>query len=250
MEFLAIIPARYDSSRFPGKPLAMIGGKSMIQRVYEQSCQAFEDVYIATDHPDIYTAASDFGARVVMTSNTHPNGTSRVHEAMLKIEALRGVKCKYVINVQGDEPFIAPEQLTQLTRCFNNPETEIATLIKKIEDPEEILDSNTPKVVFTKEQRALYFSRSPIPFCRDKAAEDWGKETPHYKHIGLYGYKREALAEIVSLAPSPLEEAEKLEQLRWLENGMIISLAETSLESFSVDTPADIAMLKDKGLIA
>lgn len=250
MEFLAIIPARYDSSRFPGKPLAMIGEKTMIQRVYEQSCKAFDDVYIATDHPKIYETVSDFGGRVVMTSGSHPNGTSRVHEAMLKIESLRGVKCKYVINIQGDEPFIAPEQLTQLTQCFNNPLTEIATLVKKIEEKRELFDENTPKVVFTKQNQALYFSRSPIPFCRDAKENEWIARASHYKHIGLYGYKREALAEITTLSPSSLEEAEKLEQLRWIENGMIISVAETLLESFSVDTPADITTLKDKGLIA
>jgi 3-deoxy-manno-octulosonate cytidylyltransferase (CMP-KDO synthetase) len=250
MKFLAIIPARYDSTRFPGKPLAMIGNKTMIQRVYEQSCKAFEDVYIATDHPEIYTTVSDFGGRVVMTSGSHSNGTSRVHEAMLKIESLRGVKCKYVINVQGDEPFIAPEQLTQLTQCFSNPLTEIATLVKKIKKNSEIFDKNTPKVVFTKEHRALYFSRSPIPFCRDTNNNEWGEGISYYKHIGLYGYKREALAEIATLPPSALEEAEKLEQLRWLENDMIIYVDETSCESFSVDTPEDIAILKDKGLIA
>lgn len=250
MEFLAIIPARYDSSRFPGKPLAMIDGKSMIQRVYEQSCKAFENVYIATDHPKIYSAATDFCARVIMTSRSHPNGTSRVHEAMHKIEALRGTKCKYIINIQGDEPFIAPQQLTQLTKCFDNPDTEIATLVKKIEDSSEIFSENTPKVVFSKDHRALYFSRSPIPFCRDRSSDEWIKKTLHYKHIGLYGYKREALEEIVSLSPSTLEEAEKLEQLRWLENGMVISVAETTCESFSVDTPEDITLLKDKGLMA
>jgi 3-deoxy-manno-octulosonate cytidylyltransferase (CMP-KDO synthetase) len=184
-----------------------------------------------------------------MTSANHPNGTSRVLEAMQKIEKIRGTMCKYVINVQGDEPFISPEQLMELTKCFDDPQAEIATLMKRIEEQAELYDSSTPKVVCDKYGRALYFSRSTIPFLRDIPQNEWSCHHPFYKHIGLYGYKREILPEIVSMEEGLLEKAEKLEQLRWLENGIKISVRESSYDSYSVDTPADIDSLKAKGII-
>ena len=249
MEYLAIIPARYASTRFPGKPLAMIAGKTMIQRVYEQASLAFQDVYVATDHPGIFDAVTAFGGRVVMTSASHPNGTSRVYEAMQKIEKLRGTFCKYVINVQGDEPFIKPEQLKELAECFQNPQTEIATLKKKITNPKELSDPSTPKVVCANNGKALYFSRATIPFLRDIPQQKWLEEHSFFKHIGLYGYKRETLAQIAALDSGTLEKAENLEQLRWLENDITIMVRETPYESQSVDRPEDIKELKMDGII-
>jgi 3-deoxy-manno-octulosonate cytidylyltransferase (CMP-KDO synthetase) len=222
MEYLAIIPARYASTRFPGKPLAMIAGKTMIQRVYEQASLAFQDVYVATDHPGIFDAVTAFGGRVVMTSASHPNGTSRVYEAMQKIEKLRGTFCKYVINVQGDEPLTNP---------------------KELEDP------STPKVVCANNGKALYFSRATIPFLRDIPQKNWLEEYSFFKHIGLYGYKRETLAQIAALDSGTLEKAENLEQLRWLENDITIMVRETPYESQSVDRPEDIEELKMDGII-
>lgn len=249
MEFLAIIPARYASTRLPGKPLVMIGGKSMIQRVYEQASLAFENVYVATDHPSIHSAVEEFGGRVVMTSTSHPNGTSRALEAMHKIEKLRGVNCKYLINVQGDEPFVEPNQLLELASCFSDPNAEVATLVKEITDKSQLTDPSIPKVVFDKEMRALYFSRSPIPYYRDLPIEEWLLHHKYYKHIGLYGYKRDLLPELVSMERGLLESAENLEQLRWLENGVKIVVKESNYDSHSVDTPHDIELLQIKGLI-
>jgi 3-deoxy-manno-octulosonate cytidylyltransferase (CMP-KDO synthetase) len=255
MKFLAIIPARYGSTRFPGKPLADIGGKLMIKRVYEQCSKVFNDVYVATDDQRILDAVENFGGRAVLTSTEHPNGTSRVLEAMYKIEALYGEKCECVINVQGDEPFIEPTQIRELISCFDTnksgktPETEVATLAKKFLPGEDIFNPNTPKVVFGKDGAALYFSRSAIPFVRDREKDSWVNDYPFFRHIGLYGYRREALIKIAALEPTPLESAESLEQLRWLENGIRIVVAETSFESHSIDTPTDIELLKLKGVI-
>lgn len=249
MEFLAIIPARYASSRFPGKPLEMISGKTMIERVYEQASKVFDNVYVATDDNRIFETVTRFGGRAIMTLTTHLNGTSRALEAMIQIEKLRGIHCKYVINIQGDEPFIKPEQLKELSSCFDNPQTEIATLVKRITDSTELFSPDTPKVVFGTNQHALYFSRSPIPYLRDFPVDKWLDNTIYYKHIGLYGYKRETLIEIATMAPSSLEKAESLEQLRWLENGVKIVVNETAFESYSVDSPQDLERLKANGAI-
>lgn len=255
MKFLAIIPARYGSTRFPGKPLADIGGKLMIKRVYEQCCKVFNDVYVATDDQRILDAVENFGGRAVLTSPEHPNGTSRVLEAMYKIEALFGEKCECVVNIQGDEPFVEPRQIRELVSCFDAgksgkiSETQVATLAKRFLPGEDIFNPNTPKVVFGKDGTALYFSRSPIPFVRDREKESWVSCYPFFRHIGLYGYRREALIKIASLEPTPLESAENLEQLRWLENGICIVVAETSFESHSIDTPGDIELLRIKGVI-
>ncbi|MDD2583742.1 MAG: 3-deoxy-manno-octulosonate cytidylyltransferase [Bacteroidales bacterium] len=249
MKFLAIIPARYASTRFPGKPLAMISGKTMIERVYEQSSKAFENVYVATDNSQIFKTVEEFGGRAIMTLSSHLNGTSRVLEAMTQIEKLRGVHCKYVINIQGDEPFIKPEQLKELIECFNNPQTEIATLVKEITDSSELFSKDIPKVVLGTNGQALYFSRSPIPHIRDIPSKEWLSNHQYYKHIGLYGYKRETLLEIAELAPSPLEKAESLEQLRWLESGIKIATNRTLFDSYSIDTPQDIENLRAKEII-
>jgi 3-deoxy-manno-octulosonate cytidylyltransferase (CMP-KDO synthetase) len=249
MKFLAIIPARYASTRFPGKPLADIGGKLMIKRVYEQCCKVFEQVYVATDDQRIADAVENFGGRAVLTSESHPNGTSRALEAMYKIERLIGEKCQYVINIQGDEPFIEPAQIRELLSCFETPETEIATLAKLFLPGEDIFNPNSPKVVIGKNGNALYFSRSPIPFVRDCKEDEWFQKAKFYKHIGLYGYKREILEKIPTLEPTPLETAENLEQLRWLENGFKIKVAETLYVSHSIDTPGDIELLRSKGVI-
>ncbi|MFA6770188.1 MAG: 3-deoxy-manno-octulosonate cytidylyltransferase [Bacteroidales bacterium] len=249
MEYLAIIPARYASTRFPGKPLAMISGKTMIERVYEQSSKAFENVYVATDDNRIFEAVTNFGGRVIMTQINHQNGTSRVFEAMSQIEKLRGIHCKYVINIQGDEPFIKPEQLKELSNCFNNPQTEIATLVKKITNYDDLFSPDISKVVLGKDNRALYFSRTPIPYLRDFPLDKWLENNTYYKHIGLYGYKRETLIEVANMAPSLLEMAENLEQLRWLENEIKICVCKTTFESYSVDTPQDIEKFKANGII-
>ena len=242
MKIAAIIPARYDSSRFPGKPLADIGGMSMINRVYNQVVKIFPNVYVATDDDRIFDEVRRFGGVAIMTSKDHMNGTSRVLEAMYAIEKETGEEFETVVNIQGDEPFIEPEQLTELLSGFDDPDAEIATLIKKFGDEEDICNPNTPKVVIDKNMYALYFSRSPIPYIRgcDKR-EDWNKSGRFYKHIGLYAYRRSALIKICNLQPSDLELAESLEQLRWLESGLAIKVSETSYDSYAVDTPDDIA---------
>ena len=241
MKIVAIIPARYASSRFPGKPLADIGGMSMINRVYNQTIKAFSDVYVATDDVRIFDEVKRFGGKPVMTSEFHSNGTSRVLEAMYTIEKERGEECEIVINVQGDEPFIVPEQLLELLSGFDDPAAEIVTLVKQFGEKEDIFNPNSPKVVFNKNRYALYFSRSPIPYVRDcPNKEEWRKLTQFYKHVGLYGYKRDVLAKICGLSPSKLEQAECLEQLRWLESGFAIKVSETDRDTFAVDMPEDI----------
>lgn len=236
MRFLALIPARYGSTRFPGKPLAYIHGKPMIQHVWERCRQVFgEHCYVATDDERIEEAVRSFGGKVVMTSTTHKSGTDRCAEALGQIEKRAGLKFDVVVNIQGDEPFIAADQLRQIQTCFEDEQTQIATLIKPFGTNEETTDPNTPKVVISKQGYALYFSRSVIPYQR-------GEEKPqYYKHIGMYAYRTAVLREITLLAQSPLEIAESLEQLRWLENGYRIKTAVTHVESHSIDTPEDLA---------
>lgn len=249
MKILAIIPARYASTRFPGKPLTLIGGVTMVERVYSRSREAFDNVYVATDDSRIYDVVTQNGGNAVMTSAEHPNGTSRVLEAMYKIEEITGVVCDMIINIQGDEPFVEPLQLKELVGCFEVPGTMIATLAKKITDNEELFNPNNPKVVFGTKGEALYFSRTPIPFVRDIPAEKWIEKCDFYKHIGLYGYTREALIKINDLSSGMLENAECLEQLRWLENGIKIVVGKTAFASYSVDIPSDVEFLRAKGLI-
>lgn len=244
MNFLALIPARYASTRFPGKPLALIEGKTMIQRVYEQTSKAFENVCVATDDERIYNAVKQFGGKVVMTSVKHNSGTDRCLEALENYAGESGQTFDIVVNVQGDEPFIHPEQLQQLKACFNDPEVNLATLVKRVKDRAELLNYNAPKVVVDTNWNAIYFSRSPIPYPRDmEITDDLVKNTKFYRHIGLYGYRSAVLRQICNTGQSFLEKTEKLEQLRWLENGLKIRVKETEYESYAVDTPADLLFL-------
>jgi 3-deoxy-manno-octulosonate cytidylyltransferase (CMP-KDO synthetase) len=249
MKTIGIIPARYQSSRFPGKPLADILGKSMIERVYDKCTQAnsLDEVYVATDDQRIYDHVLSFGGKVIMTSTTHTNGTERCEEVL---EKLNDDTIEIIINIQGDEPFISPNQIDLLADLFAQyPETEIGTLIKKIEDYETLFNTNTPKVVFTPRFDALYFSRNTIPYQRDTEKSTWLENHNYFKHIGIYGYTSKALKEIVELEETTLEKTEKLEQLRWLEKGYRIKVAETIHETIGIDTPEDlekvVKMLKD-----
>lgn len=239
MKFLGIIPARYASTRFPAKPLAMLGGKTVIQRVYEQVAGVLDDAYVATDDERIEAVVKAFGGKVVMTSVHHKSGTDRCYEAYTKI----GAGFDVVVNIQGDEPFIQPSQLRAVKACFGDPSTQIATLVKPFSanDDFAILENvNSPKVVVNKNMNALYFSRSIIPYQRNAEKKDWLKNHVYYKHIGLYAYRTEVLKEITSLAQSSLELAESLEQLRWLENGYTIKVGVTEVETIGIDTPQDL----------
>lgn len=247
MKILALIPARYGSSRFPGKPLAQVHGKPMIQRVYEQTVKAFPNACVATDDERIFNAVKDFGGKVVMTSTSHNSGTDRCFEALNNYCAETGEVFDAIINVQGDEPYIRPEQLLQLGECFNDPDVELATLVKRVKDKEELLNTNSPKVIKDKNNNAIYFSRTPIPFSRDiEITDEYIRQTPFFRHIGLYGYKVGTLEKICSMPQSFLELTEKLEQLRWLENGLKIRVAETTYETHAVDTIEDLEYINSK----
>lgn len=240
MKFLALIPARYASTRFPGKPLAMIHGKSMIERVYNRVSSIFDYCYVATDDRRIADHVLSFGGRVIMTSTDHRSGTDRCAEALLAAEEEVGFQFDAIVNVQGDEPFIAPEQLTQIKKLLQRSETQIATLVKPFAPHEDIFNANSPKVVLSTDGRAIYFSRSVIPYLRSTEPSAWQSSHQYYKHIGLYGYRRDILLHITKLSPSPLETAESLEQLRWLENNLQIHTDITHIESHAIDTPADL----------
>jgi 3-deoxy-manno-octulosonate cytidylyltransferase (CMP-KDO synthetase) len=235
---IGIIPARYASTRFPGKPLADIKGKMMIHRVYEQAKKStsLTDVIVATDDERIQQAVETFGGKVCMTSSQHPSGTDRCAEVMTKLN----LQCDAIINIQGDEPFIDPAQIDLVASCFADKRTQLATLIKKIESTEVLFNYNSPKVVIDKDQFAIYFSRHPIPYVRGVNNNDWLSKNTFYQHIGIYGYRSDVLQEITKLAISSLEKAESLEQLRWIENGYKIKTATTTFETFAVDTPADL----------
>ncbi len=237
MKIAVIIPARYASSRFPGKPLAKIGNKTMIQLVYEQALKTGFDVYVATDDERIVSEVNAWGGNVVETSVFHNSGTERLAEAITKISD----KYNIVINVQGDEPFIDPAQIKKVASLLKNDKTaQISTLVKKIEKEEEIFDPNIPKVVFDNKGYALYFSRSTIPYVRNREKNEWPAAAEFYKHIGIYGYRKNTLLEIASLEPTGAETAESLEQLRWLQNGYRIKTAVTDVETISIDTPEDL----------
>lgn len=232
-KIVGIIPARYASTRFPGKPLIDIGGKSMINRVYEQCIKtpALHEVIVATDDERIAAHVESFGGKVMMTQPTHQSGTDRCAEV---IEKYKGA-CDAVINIQGDEPFIDPAQITLLAEVLSQPDTQIATLIKKIKGEEEVRNPNVVKAIINKSGDAIYFSRSPIPYRRNP-----GVEITYYKHIGIYGYSCQALKAITRLPLGSLEQAESLEQLRWIENGYRICLRETEMETIAIDTPDDL----------
>lgn len=239
MNFIAIIPARYASTRFPGKPLADMGGKPMIQRVYEQVQKAVTEVWVATDNVFIFETVETFGGKAIMTSEKHRSGTDRIFEAYEKI----GNNYDVVINVQGDEPFIQPKQIETLMKCFDNEDTQLATLVKpflKEDGFETLFNPNSPKVVINKNNEAIYFSRSIIPYIRDVHHTEWLDKHTFYKHIGMYAYRGDILKEITKLPQSSLEKAESLEQLRWIENGYKIKVGYTDTETFGIDTPEDM----------
>lgn len=239
MKFIGIIPARYASTRFPAKPLAMLGGKTVIERVYRQVEGVLDHVVVATDDERILKAVEAFGGEAVMTSVDHKSGTDRVHEAFAKV----GKGYDVVVNIQGDEPFIHAQQLESIRQCFADSTIDIATLVKPFtpNDGFEALENvNSPKVVVNNKMEALYFSRSIIPFMRGKEKEEWLKGHTYYKHIGLYAYRANVLKEITSLPQSSLEIAESLEQLRWLENGYKIKVGISEIETIGIDTPEDL----------
>ncbi len=239
MKFIGIIPARYASTRFPAKPLAILGGKPVIQRVYDQVCGVLDEAYVATDDERIESVVKAFGGKVVMTSVNHKSGTDRCYEAYTKV----GSGYDVIVNIQGDEPFIQRSQLEAVKACFDDEATQIATLVKPFtpENGFEALENvNSPKVVVDKRMNALYFSRSIIPFMRNKDKKEWLSGHTYYKHIGLYAYRASVLKEITALPQSSLELAESLEQLRWLENGYKIKVGVTNVETIGIDTPADL----------
>ena len=243
MNYLAVIPARYASTRFPGKPLAVLGGKPVVQRVYEQVAGVLDDAVVATDDERIRDAVLAFGGRVVMTSPDHRSGTDRCREAYEKVCAREGRQFDVVVNVQGDEPFIHPSQLETVMRCFDDPATDIATLVKPFAESDGLAaleNPNSPKVVLDAQSRALYFSRSVIPFLRGVPREEWLARHTFYKHIGLYAFRADVLRAVTDLPQSPLELAESLEQLRWLENGYRIGVGISQVETIGIDTPDDL----------
>jgi 3-deoxy-manno-octulosonate cytidylyltransferase (CMP-KDO synthetase) len=237
MKTLGIIPARYASTRFPGKPLVDIAGKTMIQRVYEQAkkCSQLSEVIVATDDERIYDHVISFEGKAVMTSPSHQSGTDRCSEV-----AQMHPTYEVIINIQGDEPYIDPEQISKLIACFNDNNTQIATLIKKVLTNEELHNSNSPKVIVNKHLEAIYFSRSPLPHIRGQEPQNWLQHFTYFKHIGIYGYRADILQQITKLPISSLEKAESLEQLRWIENDYKIKVAETELETYAIDTPEDL----------
>lgn len=239
LKFLGVIPARYSSSRFPGKPLAKICGKMMIERVWQRVSSVLPNAIVATDDQRIVDAVNSFGGKVVMTSTTHRSGTDRCFEAFQKTLPDADV----ILNIQGDEPFIEPEQIKQLMSCFDSDDTDIATLVLPFKHDgtyEQLDNPNRPKVVIGIDKKALYFSRSVIPYLRGKEKQDWPKLHQYYTHVGMYAYRSNVLSKIAKMAQTPLEQAESLEQLRWLENGYTIRVAITESQSLGIDTPDDL----------
>lgn len=244
MKFIAIIPARYASTRFPAKPLAVLGGKPVVRRVYEQVAGVLDEAVVATDDERIYDAVLAFGGKAVMTSPDHRSGTDRCWEAYLK----QGKEYDVVVNVQGDEPFIRASQLETVKRCFDDPGTDIATLVKPFAEADGLAaleNPNSPKVVLDAQSRAVYFSRSVIPYLRGVERSKWLARHTFYKHIGLYAFRPEVLRAVTALPQSSLEKAESLEQLRWLENGYKIGVGITDVETIGIDTPEDLARAEE-----
>ena len=236
MKFIGIIPARYASTRFPGKPLALLGGKPVIQHVYEKVAAVLEAAYVATDDERIYDVVKSFGGQVVMTRTDHKSGTDRIEEAIEKI----GGEWDVVVNVQGDEPFVAKSQLDTICHCFDDPTTQIATLGKPFESMEAVQNPNSPKIVVDNMGFAMYFSRSVIPYVRGKEKSSWLTHYPFLKHLGIYAYRKDVLRQVTQLPQSSLEIAESLEQLRWLQNGFKIKVGTTDVETVGIDTPQDL----------
>ena len=241
---IGIIPARYASTRFPGKPLVDIHGKSMIQRVYEQCVKSQLDrVVVATDDQRIIDHVRAFGGEVVRTASTHISGTDRIAEAAKNLDLAPD---SIVINIQGDEPFIDPDDIRKLGNCFDNEATQIATLVKKIDDTETLFNPNSPKVVLGAKGQALYFSREAIPHLKGIEKELWLSQGTYFQHIGIYGFQYDVLQKITTLKSSALEQSEGLEQLRWVENGYAIQTAETQADGVAVDSPEDLKRIDDK----
>lgn len=236
MKFIGIIPARYASTRFPGKPLALLGGKPVIQHVYEKVAAVLEAAYVATDDERIYDVVKSFGGQVVMTRTDHKSGTDRIEEAIENI----GGEWDVVVNVQGDEPFVAKNQLDTICHCFDDPTTQIATLGKPFESMEAVQNPNSPKIVVDNMGFAMYFSRSVIPYVRGKEMSSWLTHYPFLKHLGIYAYRKDVLRQVTQLPQSSLEIAESLEQLRWLQNGFKIKVGTTDVETVGIDTPQDL----------
>jgi 3-deoxy-manno-octulosonate cytidylyltransferase (CMP-KDO synthetase) len=248
MRVLGIIPARYESSRFPGKPLAMIKGKPMIQRVYEQASQSrvLQELVVATDDIRIIKVVEGFGGKAILTRRDHSSGTERCSEVVEGLEA-EGKTFDIIINIQGDEPYINPSQIEEVSSCFLDQSVSIATLIKRIDSADELFSPHVVKVVFDRFENALYFSRHPVPYRQKVEESEWLNGLVYFKHIGIYAYKPEILKIIVLLKTSVLEQAESLEQLRWLEHGFQIRVKETQYESHAVDTPGDLSKFFNNG---
>lgn len=246
LQVIGVIPARYDSSRFPGKPLVMINGMSMIQRVYEQAlkCKNLSKLIVATDDERIKEHVNSFGGQVMMTAPYHRSGTERVCEVVEKLH-YNDPENQYevAVNIQGDEPYIDPFQIDSLISCFKEKDIQIATLIHEINSQDELLNPNIVKVIIDKNRRAITFSRAAIPFMRGVEIDNWLNHHTYYKHIGLYAYRTQVLEIITRLKPSPIEMVESLEQMRWIENGFVIHTELTNTESISVDTPEDLLKL-------
>ena len=251
MKIIAIIPARYASTRFPAKVLTDINGKTMIERVFNQAKKAkkLSEVFIATDNQLVFDKVKEFTQNVLITSDSHISGTDRIAEAALTLEK-KNIEFDFIINIQGDEPFIKPEQIDNLaTILAENEKTQLATLVSKIKDSETLFDSNVVKTIFDVNNKAIYFSRNPIPFVRNankNNRDSWLSEHTFYRHIGMYAYQKEVLQQITKLKPSTLELAESLEQLRWIENGFSIQVAITPFESIGIDTPEDLKKVLNK----
>jgi len=248
MRVLGIIPARYESSRFPGKPLATIKGKPMIQRVYEQASQSrvLQKLVVATDDNRIIKVVEGFGGKAILTKTDHSSGTERCSEVVKGLEA-EGKTFDIIINIQGDEPYINPLQIEEVSSCFLDQSVSIATLIKRIDSADELFSPHVVKVVFDRFENALYFSRHPVPYRQKVEESEWLNGLVYFKHIGIYAYKPEILKNIVLLKTSVLEQAESLEQLRWLEHGLQIRVKETQYESHAVDTPEDLSKFFNNG---
>ena len=244
MKVFGIIPARYASTRFPGKPLVQLEGCTMVEWVYRRASKAFGTVAVATDDERIAAEVRRFGGCVVMTSPDHRSGTDRCAEALALMQQQTGMKADVVVNVQGDEPFVNPALLSQLAACFDDESTQIATVVKPFENTADLLNPNNVKAIMTTVGRAVYFSRSPIPYIRGFAQDEWLNRNTFYWHLGLYAYRADVLLRLTQLPPSPLEIAESLEQNRWLENGYYIRVIQTRCENIAIDTPEDLVEAK------
>ena len=240
MKVFGIIPARYASTRFPGKPLVQLDGRTMVEWVYRRAEKAFDTVAVATDDERIAAEVRRFGGRVVMTSPAHRSGTDRCAEALALMQDETGTKADVVVNVQGDEPFVDPALLSRLAACFDDESTQIATVVKPFDSVADLMNPNNVKAVLSASGRAVYFSRSTIPYIRGFEQDEWLNRHTFYWHLGLYAYRAGILARLTQLPPSPLEIAESLEQNRWLENDFYIRVIQTQGENIAIDTPEDL----------